>query len=205
MDKKFDLTLKIGCNYLSTLWLNFNHVSKRAPGKYGCNLRCVTFKDIQGDWFLTHPVSWTLREKIEWNIYQMKQFSTKKLHLKASLGKCRPFCWGINTETQRSSGWLPWIVTGDVEGYVPSDDHGSYRDDHSVFIRGQVWPSAWYCHRLRLCVCPCVCQSVCQSLACPRDNSRPVQARIAKFGPKMQKTLVKVPIVLGGNWPWPSR
>ena len=54
-----------------------------------------------------------------------------------------------------------------------------------------------YCHRLRPCVC--------QSLACPRDNSEPVQARIAKFGPKMQKTLVTVPIVLGGNWPWPSR
>ena len=52
-------------------------------------------------------------------------------------------------------------------------------------------------------VCVSVC--VCQSLACPRDNLRPVQARIAKFGPKMQKTLVKVPIVLGGNWPWPSR
>ena len=54
-------------------------------------------------------------------------------------------------------------------------------------------------------VCVCVCLSVCQSLACPRDNSGPVQARIAKFGPKMQKTLVKVPIVSGGNWPWPSR
>ena len=51
----------------------------------------------------------------------------------------------------------------------------------------------------------CVCLSVCQSLACPRDNSGPVQARIAKFGSKIQKTLVKVPIVLGGNWPWPSR
>ena len=60
-----------------------------------------------------------------------------------------------------------------------------------------------YCRCLRLCVC--VCPSVCQSLACQRDNSGPVQARIAKFGPKMQKTLVKVPIVLGGNWPWPSR
>ena len=66
-----------------------------------------------------------------------------------------------------------------------------------------------YCRCLRLCVCVCVCLSVClsvcQSLACPDDNSGPVQARIAKFGPKMQKTLVKVPIVLGGNWPWPSR
>ena len=58
-----------------------------------------------------------------------------------------------------------------------------------------------YCRCLRLCVC----QFVCQSLACPRDNSGPVQARITKFGPKMQKTLVKVPIVLGGNWPWPPR
>ena len=66
-----------------------------------------------------------------------------------------------------------------------------------------------YCRCLRLCVCVCVCLSVClsvcQSLACPGDNSGPVQARIAKFGPKMQKTLVKVPIVFGGNWPWPSR
>ena len=56
-----------------------------------------------------------------------------------------------------------------------------------------------------VCVCLCVCQSVCQSLACPRDNSGPFQARITKFGPKIRKTLVKVPIVLGGNWPWPSR
>ena len=28
-----------------------------------------------------------------------------------------------------------------------------------------------------------VCPSVCQSLACPHDNSRPVQARITKFEP----------------------
>ena len=62
-----------------------------------------------------------------------------------------------------------------------------------------------YCRCLRLCVCVSVCLSVCQSLACPRDNSGPVQARIAKFGPKMQKTFVKVPIVFGTNWPWPSR
>ena len=42
-------------------------------------------------------------------------------------------------------------------------------------------------------LCPCVYQS----LACPRDNSGPVHARITKYGPNMQKTLVKVPIVLG--------
>ena len=64
-----------------------------------------------------------------------------------------------------------------------------------------------YCRCLRLCVCLSslsACLSVFQSRACPRDNWGPVQARVAKFGPKMQKTLVKVRIVLG-NWPWPSR
>ena len=72
-----------------------------------------------------------------------------------------------------------------------------------IFTRGQFWPSGIVV--ACVCVCVSVCLSVCQSLAFPRDNSGPVQARIAKFGPKMQKTLVKVPIVLGANWPWPSR
>ena len=49
--------------------------------------------------------------------------------------------------------------------------------------------------------------SVCvyQSRACPHDNSSPVQARITKFGPEKQNTLVKIPNVLGGKWPWPWR
>ena len=58
------------------------------------------------------------------------------------------------------------------------------------------------------CVClsvrVCVCLFVCQSLVCPRDNSGLVQARITKFGPKMQKDL-EVPIVLWTDRPWPSR
>ena len=48
------------------------------------------------------------------------------------------------------------------------------------------------------CLCLCVRVSVYQSLAWPRDNSGPVQARITKFELKVQNTLVKVPIVLGG-------
>ena len=56
---------------------------------------------------------------------------------------------------------------------------------------------------LSLPVSVCVC--VYQSLACPHDNSSPVQARITKFGPEKKNTLVKIPIVLEGNWPWPSR
>ena len=54
-------------------------------------------------------------------------------------------------------------------------------------------------------VCLSVCLSVRQSLACPRDNSGPVQAKITKFGPKMQKTLFKVLIVLLTDRPGSSR
>ena len=50
-----------------------------------------------------------------------------------------------------------------------------------------------YCRRLRVCVCVCVCACVyvcvCQSLACPSDNSSPVQARITKFGANQTKTV----------------
>ena len=85
----------------------------------------------------------------------------------------------------------------------------SWNNFYFFITRGQFWPSgivvACVCVCVCVCVCLSVCLSVCQSLACPRDNSGPVEARIAKFWPKMQKTLVKVPIVLRGNWPWPSR
>ena len=35
----------------------------------------------------------------------------------------------------------------------------------------------------------------------PRDTSTPIQARLAKFGPKMHNTLVKVPYCFGGQSP----
>ena len=65
-----------------------------------------------------------------------------------------------------------------------------------IFTRGQFWPSGIVVALVR----PSVRYQVC-----PHDNSSPVQARITKFGPKMQNTLVKVTIVLGANQPWPSR
>ena len=43
--------------------------------------------------------------------------------------------------------------------------------------------------------CRCLCVCVYQSLTCPHDNSSPVQARITKFGPEKQNTLIKIPIV----------
>ena len=62
-----------------------------------------------------------------------------------------------------------------------------------------------YCRCLRLSVCVCVCVCVRQPRACPCHKSSRLQARAIKFGQKVQKNLVKVPNVLGGDWPWPSR
>ena len=68
------------------------------------------------------------------------------------------------------------------------------------FTWGQFWPSGNVIASICLCVRPSMCHQDCL-----RGNSRPVQARITKFEPKVQNTLVKIPIVLRGNWPWPSR
>ena len=56
-------------------------------------------------------------------------------------------------------------------------------------------------------VCLCVRVSVCvyQSRAGPHDYSPLVQARITKFEVKVPKTLVKIPVVLRVDRPWPSR
>ena len=63
-----------------------------------------------------------------------------------------------------------------------------------ISSRGQFWTPgivvACVCVCVRLCVC------VCQSRACQRDNLKPVQGRITKFGPDVQNTLVKIPIAL---------
>ena len=86
------------------------------------------------------------------------------------------------------------------------------------------------CLRLSVCVCvrPCVNHEIVRDIthhpfqlgspnldhgckrpwlrslfwACSRDNSSPVQVRTTKFGPEVQNTLVKIPIVLEVDWAW---
>ena len=75
------------------------------------------------------------------------------------------------------------------------------------FTRGQFWPSVIVvaCICMCVCVCPCVCVSVCLSQACLHHSSSPVQVWISKFGPEVQNTLVKIPIVWGSFLLWSSR
>ena len=74
-----------------------------------------------------------------------------------------------------------------------------------LFTRGQLWPSGIVVACVCLCVCVYVCVCVRQSSGCPDDNLSPAQATITKFGPEMQNTLIKIPIVFGVHWLWPSR
>ena len=74
-----------------------------------------------------------------------------------------------------------------------------------VFTRGQFWPWGIVVACVCVSVCPCVRVCVYQSRDCPHNNSPLLQARITKFRTKVQKTFVKVPIILGYDRPWPSR
>ena len=62
-----------------------------------------------------------------------------------------------------------------------------------IFTRGQFRPSGIVVAYVCVYVRPCH-----QLLARPRDYSWPLQARSNKFGLRVQKTLAKVPIFLGG-------
>ena len=74
-----------------------------------------------------------------------------------------------------------------------------------IFTRGQFWPSGIVVACVCLSVCVSVCVCVRQPRAYPDHKSPHVQARTTKFGQKVQKNLVEVPIILGGDWLWPSR
>ena len=98
----------------------------------------------------------------------------------------------------------------------------------AIFTRGQFWPSGIVVACVCLCVHPSMCAVItCLSArwlitcsrgvdwpsrsnltskskvtlfcACRHDNSSPVQARITKFGPKVQNTWVKILIVSEGS------
>ena len=83
---------------------------------------------------------------------------------------------------------------------ILSNFYKFHHKKYSFFTRGQFRPSGI----VIACICGSVCVCVYQSRACPHDNWSPIQARITKFGPEMQNTLVWVPIVLGDDWPWSS-
>ena len=153
-----------------------------------CSVLCWNVINIY--LYISHLCRWSQNELPEVGLVEVS------LHTASSL----IFVFFVIFQNDSSEVTYPVNVTKWVEDYGPV-----FTAKVSLSFYPRPVLAFGYCRCLRLCVCLSVCLSVCQSLACPRDNSGPIQARIAKFGPKMQKTLVKVPIVLGGNWPWPSR
>ena len=80
------------------------------------------------------------------------------------------------------------------------------RTFHTVFFtRGKFLSSGIAIACICASVCLSVCLSDCQPRICPRDSSFPIQAKIARFRPEVQNTLLKILIVLGSDWPWKSR
>ena len=81
--------------------------------------------------------------------------------------------------------WFITMLTGGIKARARNFRSFTVMPSRFIFTRGQFWPSGIVIACVCVCVHVCVCQSVHQSLACPRDNSGPVQARINKFGPKV--------------------
>ena len=81
--------------------------------------------------------------------------------------------------------WIPIFVFF-LHFYVflnwPTPSVGGRSCDLLIFTRGPFWPPGIVIACVCLCVCLCVCMCVCQQFACPRDNSRPVRARIFMLG-----------------------
>ena len=105
-------------------------------------------------------------------------------------------------------GWTNdwWLLSDDICTYQVSMNMYCYIMCIYFFLNPRpVLAIGYLSLPASVCVCVSVCLSVCQLLACPRDDWGPVQARITKFGPKMPNTLVKVPIVMWTDRPWPSR
>ena len=177
----------------------------------------VSLRGPKGNWrdrFQTKRLqNWWLGQISQSRLGEGKvtQFSFDPLNVVAYISH---WAAGVNSqkrphfEGDYRNWWLTHALLGAIQLAASRSNMITYlqlqRDTnkfHIVFTRGQFWPSGIVVASVCLSVCLCVRQS----LACPRDNLSPVQARITKFGPEEQNTLVKIPIVLGVNWPWTSR
>ena len=111
--------------------------------------------------------------------------------------------------TRKSS---PHVIRRWTQPVVIAAENTKHREKQSRVNFSNFLPEASYGLRVlslpaSVCVCVCVYVCVCvrQSSVCPDDNLSPAQATITKFGPEVQNTLIKIPIVFGVHWPWPSR
>ena len=55
-------------------------------------------------------VNWIIGNKLQWNLNRNTHISFKKMHLKMSSGKLRPFCLGLNVLSEGMDKWSHPLV-----------------------------------------------------------------------------------------------
>ena len=60
----------------------------------------------------------TARNKVQWNLNRILAFSLKKIGLKMSSGKCRPFCFGLNVLSEVTAASLKIGYTHRFHQYI---------------------------------------------------------------------------------------
>ena len=103
MDKSLHPTLYKWCNYLSMLVLKLTHWGRVT---HICVSRLTTIGSDNG-LAPTILLIWMLGTKFSEILSEIHTFSFKKMPLKMSSGKCRPFCLGLNVLNHVSKR-VPW-------------------------------------------------------------------------------------------------
>ena len=85
-------------------------VNKRSHWWFPTNLSEIFHPEHLKLILQTHYISfvnWTLRKKLQWNLNRNSSISFKKMHLKMSSAKWRPFCLGLNVLTHNCESHCP--------------------------------------------------------------------------------------------------
>ena len=117
IDKHFYPTLHWACDYLSMLELKLTHWGRVT---HICVGNLTIIGSDTGLHYLNqcwNIVSWTARNKLQWNVNQNSYIFIKKIQLKMLSGKWRPFCLGLNV-LGRVSKRLPSIFYPDPLGLL---------------------------------------------------------------------------------------
>ena len=170
----------IGLSFLLILHLHATHLTFKPQGhlfsETRFDLQCIHLKSNHFLWnwcgtICIWSVPWMISNYIHHKVWDEITYP------------CLNFFWGWINKFRARRLFFPQLgirTTIKQYGLVRNRNLLGHNDNILYFYPRPVLAFG-YCRCLRLSVCVSVC--VRQPLACPRDNSWPVSARITKFGP----------------------